>query len=106
MAYGMSKAALDLFTKSLALDLGPKQVRVNSVSPGIIETEAFSSAMPKDALTSFLESAAALYPLRKVGQPEEVAKAIAFLASSESSFTTGVILQLDGGVQLNTKVVP
>ncbi|KAF6017523.1 hypothetical protein EB796_024170 [Bugula neritina] len=106
MAYGMSKAALDLFTKSLALDLAPKQVRVNSVSPGIIETEVFSKLMPKEAITPFLESAAVVYPLRKVGKPEEVAKAIAFLVSSESSFTTGVILQLDGGAQLNTKVSP
>ncbi|KAF6026208.1 hypothetical protein EB796_015477 [Bugula neritina] len=106
VAYGMSKAALDQFTRSLALDLAPKQVRVNSVNPGFTKTSIFEGIMPKEDVPGFLDSVATIYPLRKVGQPEEVAKAIAFLASSESSFSTGVLLECDGGVHMNTKVVP
>jgi len=52
-----------------------------------------------------IEKTSAVYPLQKVGKPEEVAKAIAFLAGSESSFTTGVLLQLDGGAHLSAKII-
>ncbi|KAF6025807.1 hypothetical protein EB796_015883 [Bugula neritina] len=100
LAYSMSKAAIDQFARSLALDLAPKQVRVNTVNPGVIETNIFDQAMPKDKIPALIKDLADVYPIKRIGQPEEAAKSIAFLASSESSFTTGVQLVLDGGFHL------
>ncbi|KAF6017524.1 hypothetical protein EB796_024171 [Bugula neritina] len=104
LSYAISKAALDQLTRSLALDLAPKQVRVNSVNPAIIATNMIYRSETKEMAEKFLKKTASGYPLGRVGQPEEVAKAIAFLASSESSFSTGVLLKLDAGVQLDTRV--
>ncbi|KAF6017518.1 hypothetical protein EB796_024165 [Bugula neritina] len=106
VAYSMSKAALDQFTKSLALDLAPKQVRVNTVNPGMIATKIYEGAMPKDDVPALFERTATIYPTGRIGQPEEIAKSIAFLASSESSFTTGVTLLVDGGFNLTTADLP
>ncbi|KAF6017521.1 hypothetical protein EB796_024168 [Bugula neritina] len=106
VAYSMSKAAIDHFARSLALYLAPKQVRVNTVNPGIIATKIYEGAMPKDDVPAFFENFATIYPTGRIGQPEEVAKSIAFLASSESSFTTGVQLLLDGGFHLTRADLP
>ncbi|KAF6017517.1 hypothetical protein EB796_024164 [Bugula neritina] len=98
MTYSLSKAALDQFTKSLALDLGPK-------NPALVVTNIIYQTASKDKVEELIEKTSAVYPLQKVGKPEEVAKAIAFLAGSESSFTTGVLLQLDGGAHLSAKII-
>lgn len=98
LVYCMSKATLDQFTKCTALELAPKQVRVNSVNPGVIATEIFSrSGMDEAGVQAFLERAKETHPLQRHGQPEEVAAAIAFLASDLASNTTGVTLSVDGG---------
>ncbi|XP_076371815.1 3-oxoacyl-[acyl-carrier-protein] reductase FabG-like [Tachypleus tridentatus] len=94
LANSMSKGALDQFTRSVALDLAPKQIRVNSVNPGVIETNIFST-LGLDA-KEIMEKAAQSYPLGRGGQPQEVANAIAFLASYEASFITGETVVLDG----------
>ncbi len=89
--YGSSKAALMLLTKSWAAEFGPAGVRVNAVSPGPTRTEG---TMPMgDALDQIAQGA----PAGRVGQPEEIAAAIAFLATEQASFIHGVLLPVDGG---------
>lgn len=98
-SYCMSKAALDQFTKCLALELAPQGVRVNSVNPAVIVTN-FVHAMGMDAAAyqDFLKKAVTTHPLGRVGSVEDTAYAIAFLAcNTTSSFVTGTNLAVDGG---------
>ncbi|ESP04767.1 hypothetical protein LOTGIDRAFT_109554, partial [Lottia gigantea] len=100
--YCMSKAALDMFTECICLELAPQGVRVNSVNPAIvvsnIHRRQINSPFKSDeALTQFITQQNDLHPLGRVGQPEDVAQAIAFLASDQSSFISGQTLFLDGG---------
>ncbi|XP_017037549.1 uncharacterized oxidoreductase TM_0325 [Drosophila kikkawai] len=101
VAYNMSKAAVDQFTRSLALDLGPQGVRVNAVNPGVIRTNLQKAGgMDEDSYSEFLERSNQTHALGRVGDPAEVASAICFLASELASFVTGVTLPVDGGKQL------
>lgn len=98
-AYCASKGAIVLFTKAMALELAGFGVRVNAVAPGDIltpMTKAQLAAMP-DAEAGLREMAS-VYPLGRIGTPEEAAAAICFLASQEASFITGSILSVDGGL--------
>lgn len=98
LAYNMSKAALDQMTRCVALELAQKGVRVNSVNPGVIITELQKrGGMDEEAYKKFLERSKETHALGRPGESEEVAKAIAFLASEDSSFCTGVTLPVDGG---------
>uniref|UniRef100_A0A0K0G2H3 3-oxoacyl-[acyl-carrier-protein] reductase FabG n=1 Tax=Strongyloides venezuelensis TaxID=75913 RepID=A0A0K0G2H3_STRVS len=98
--YCMSKAALDQFTKCLALEVAP-EVRVNSVNPGVIVTEIHKRAgMDESTYAAFLEKCKSTHILGRAGEDIEVAKAIYFLASDMSSFTTGELLHVDGGRNL------
>lgn len=90
--YGASKAMMISLTESLALELGPG-VRVNAVAPAVVKTR-FASALYEGRE----EEAAAAYPLKRLGVPEDVAGAVAFLLSDEASWMTGQTLVLDGGV--------
>ena len=90
-AYPSSKFAVNGMTISLARELGPKGIRVNAVAPGIIETDMMK-AVPKDVIEPMIKQ----IPLRRMGQPEDIAKAFVFLASDEASYITGVILSVDG----------
>ncbi|MBF6454956.1 SDR family oxidoreductase [Nocardia cyriacigeorgica] len=91
-AYGASKAALIRLTEELAWQLGPK-IRVNAVAPGVVKT-SFA-----DALYSADEEAAAkVYPLKRLGAPEDVARLIGFLVSAESGWITGETVRVDGGL--------
>merc|ERR1711988_1057618 len=98
-AYNMSKSALDQFTRTTALELAPKQVRVNSVNPGVIITELQKRSYLHDEeqYQQFLERSKSTHALGRPGKVEEVAAAIAFLASNDASFITGVTLPVDGG---------
>ncbi|MGI9483304.1 MAG: SDR family NAD(P)-dependent oxidoreductase [Hyphomicrobiales bacterium] len=87
-AYATSKAALMSLTRELAADLGPEGIRVNAISPGEIETSILSPGTEK-----LIED----IPLRRLGQPEEVAKAIYFLCTEQSSYITGAELHINGG---------
>lgn len=98
LAYNMSKSAVDQFTKCLALELASKQVRVNSVNPGVIITELQKrGGVDEEAYKKFLGRSKETHALGRPGNPQEVAEAIAFLASEQSSFVTGVNLCVDGG---------
>jgi len=98
LAYNISKAALDQFTRCVALELAPKQVRVNSVNPGVTITELQKrGGLNEEAYANFLEKSKQTHALGRPGEAEEVAKAIAFLASDNASFSTGVSLPVDGG---------
>ena len=91
VAYPTSKFAANGFTISLARELGPKGIRVNAVAPGITETDMMK-AVPKEVIDPLI----AQIPLRRLGQPEDIANAFTFLASDEASYITGVILSVDG----------
>ena len=95
--YGSSKAALVGFVKSLALEVAPRGIRVNTVHPGITETNIYNntSITPEQ-----LELEKAHYPLKRFGKPEEIANAIVFLLSDASKWMTGSQLLIDGGCSL------
>ena len=90
-AYPASKFAVNGTTISLARELGPKGIRVNAVAPGITETDMMK-AVPKNVIEPMI----AQIPLRRLGQPEDIANAFVFLASDEASYITGVVLSVDG----------
>lgn len=90
-AYPASKFAVNGLTVSLARELGPMGIRVNAVAPGITETDMMK-AVPKEVLDPMI----ARIPLRRLGQPEDIANAFVFLASDEASYITGVVLGVDG----------
>ena len=91
VAYPASKFAVNGLTISLARELGPKGIRVNAVAPGITETDMMK-AVPKEVIDPLI----AQIPLRRLGQPEDIANAFVFLASDEASYITGVVLSVDG----------
>lgn len=91
--YAASKAGMIGFTKSVALELGSRNIRCNAVAPGFIETE-MTDAVNEKAVEEWKSS----IPLKRAGQPEEVADACVFLASDRSSYITGQVLQVDGGM--------
>ncbi|MFQ7259924.1 MAG: SDR family NAD(P)-dependent oxidoreductase [Christensenellales bacterium] len=91
ISYPVSKFAVNGFTVSLARELGPKGIRVNAVAPGITETDMMK-AVPKDIIQPMIDQ----IPLHRLGKPEDIANAFAFLASDEASYITGVVLSVDG----------
>ncbi|MEE1314948.1 MAG: 3-oxoacyl-ACP reductase family protein [Faecalimonas sp.] len=90
-AYPASKFAVNGFTLSLARELGPKGIRVNAVAPGITETDMMK-AVPKEVIEPMIQR----IPLRRLGQPEDIANAFVFLASDEASYISGIVLHVDG----------
>ena len=91
--YSSSKAGLIGFTKALAKELGSRNITVNAVAPGFIET-VLTEELPDEVRDISLK----LTPMARFGKPEDIANAVAFLAAEESSFITGVTLQVDGGM--------
>lgn len=91
VAYPISKFGVNGLTVSLARELGPKGIRVNAVAPGITETDMMR-AVPESVIQPMI----AQIPLRRLGQPEDIANAFVFLASDEASYITGVVLRVDG----------
>ena len=90
-AYPTSKFAVNGLTVSLARELGPKGIRVNAVAPGITRTDMMK-AVPKEVIEPLINQ----IPLRRLGEPEDIANAFVFLASDEASYITGVVLSVDG----------
>jgi 3-oxoacyl-(acyl-carrier-protein) reductase len=93
--YAATKGAIISFTKSLAREVARKGVTVNAVAPGFIETD-----MTKDVLPAALDQVKALTPLGRLGEPEEIAAAVGFLASPRASFITGEVLSVNGGYHM------
>jgi len=97
--YAASKAAVRSLARSIASELATRGIRVNVVSPGPISTPIYGKlGLPKEAVDAFAANIVSQVPLRRFGKPEEVAQAALFLASSASSYVTGVELNVDGGV--------
>ncbi len=93
-AYGISKAADMQMARNLAVEWGPKNVRVNCIAPGLVRTD-FAKALWENP--AIYENTVRTYPLRRIGEPREIAGAAVFLASAAGSFTTGQTIVIDGG---------
>jgi len=96
--YSASKAAVRNFVRSWALDLKDRAIRVNVVSPGPIRTPGLGGLVPDDAREGLFDYLSSQIPLGRLGEPQEVGKAVAFLASDAASFVNGVELFVDGGM--------
>ncbi len=94
--YSATKGAVDVITRSLALELGPRNIRVNSLSPGLVETEGTRST----GNSEFETFAVSRTPLGRKGAPEDIAKVAVFLASDDSAWMTGEVLPVAGGARL------
>jgi len=93
-----SKAALRSLVRTLASELIPRGIRVNAVSPGVVSTPLFGKlGLPKDAVDEIGKSLLEQIPIKRFATPEEIAKAVVFLASTDASYITGAELPVDGG---------
>jgi 3-oxoacyl-[acyl-carrier protein] reductase len=97
--YSASKAGMIGFTKALAREVAPRNITVNAVAPGFIETDIWANV--PEAIMKNLENMQAMIPLARVGQVEEIAKAVGFLASDDAGYITGQVLAVDGGMAMS-----
>jgi len=97
-AYSLAKAGLHALTRNLALELGPHQIRVNAVAPAVVATPIYERFVPKDKLEETLHSFDSLHPLGRTGTARDLANTITFLLSPATSWVTGAIWDVDGGV--------
>jgi len=96
--YCATKAAVRSFARNWILDLKERKIRVNAISPGIVPTPAYKVLGSDEQVQEFLDSEASATPLGRVGTPDEIAKAVVFLACEDSSFVNGIELFVDGGM--------
>jgi 7-alpha-hydroxysteroid dehydrogenase len=101
-AYATAKAALSMMTRAMAPELAPK-IRVNAIEVGGIETEALAHVLTDDSVRSQLEGNT---PMQRVGQTDDIAAAVVYLASPASSFVTGKVFEIDGGVESPAFTIP
>ncbi|MEM6720003.1 MAG: SDR family oxidoreductase [Bacteroidota bacterium] len=104
--YAATKAALNSYTRTAATELAPRKIRVNAVNPGPVQTPIFGkTGMPEEQLNGFAAAMQERVPLKRFGQPEDIANVVAFLASDEASFVTGSEYNVDGGINVNPLLV-
>ncbi|TDY26719.1 NAD(P)-dependent dehydrogenase (short-subunit alcohol dehydrogenase family) [Paraburkholderia sp. BL6665CI2N2] len=98
--YAATKAALRSFARTWATDLKGRGIRVNVVAPGVVVTPAYKSelGMSDEQIAAFIQQASETTPLGRVGEPDEIAKAVSFLASDDASYITGIEMAVDGGM--------
>lgn len=97
--YSATKAAVRSFARNWILDLKERQIRVNAISPGVVPTAGYDHlGLSDEQLQTFVDGQATTIPLGRVGTPDEIAKAVVFLASDDSSFVNGIELFVDGGM--------
>lgn len=100
--YAATKAALNSYTRTAATELAARKIRVNTVNPGPVATPIFGkTGMPEEQINGFAEALQNRIPLKRFGQPEDVANLVAFLASDDASFITGAEYNIDGGINVN-----
>ena len=100
--YAASKAALNSYTRTAATELAPRKIRINAVNPGPVYTPIFAkTGMSEDQLNGFAKAMQDRVPLKRFGQPEDIANLVSFLASDEASFITGSEYNIDGGININ-----
>lgn len=97
-AYSMAKAGLHALTQHLAMELAEYNIRVNAVSPAVVVTPIYGAFIEKDKIEETLQGFNDFHPIGRVGRPEDIAKTIKFLLTDESSWVTGAIWDIDGGV--------
>lgn len=97
-SYSMAKAGLHSLTQHLAMELADSNIRVNAVAPAVVVTSIYKSFIDEDKIEETLKGFDGFHPIGRVGRPEDIAKTIHFLLSDESSWVTGAIWDIDGGV--------
>lgn len=102
IAYGIIKNSVNYFTKQTAIQYARQGVRCNAVLPGMIATKAVADNLPQQMIDGFLQS----LPIQRMGSPEDIAEAVAFLASPAASYITGVLLPVTGGMELTSARYP
>ncbi|CAM2146311.1 SDR family oxidoreductase [Pararobbsia alpina] len=97
-AYSMAKAGLHSLTQHLAMELAPKGIRVNAVSPAVVQTPIYEGFIPKAEVHGVLQGFNGFHPIGRIGTPTDVAEVVAFLLSDKAGWVTGAIWDVDGGV--------